>query len=385
MERLRATTSINFYCRNSKIGKDGMSPVEMGVNVNGNRFFVNLPRRSYPAAFQKEMTRKAQTPLKEYLLAVESSIRTYETKCLAKGKKIGAEDIKEFIRNGFYSPTENLGYLIDRFYAYVDAKNIAACVKTKYRLVVNNFLASSGLTRNSTLEEITTGKCRDFVEYLTRKYKNSSLTGMVCRFKSLLTYGVENNLLERNPMFGIKVKKQEIKIETISYEEYERLKSLDLSWCERLEKVRDLFVFSCGTGLAYTYTQNLAVEDFKTNDEGQVYLSKERAKTGVIFTLVVLPDALAVAKKYGYNMPTISNQKMNSYLKELQDLCHIKTTLTCHKSRHFYARTLLNKYHFSLDIVARCLGHSNTNISRHYAKLFSSTVFDAFKEIGEGL
>lgn len=385
MERLRATTSINYYCRPSKKGKDGLSPVEMGVNVNGTRFFVNLPRRSNPSSFQREMLKRTPTPLKEYLLAVETSIRSYETKCLSKGKRIGADDMREFIRNGFYSPTENLGYLIDRFYEYVDGKDVAPCVKKKYRLVVNNFLASSGLTRESGIEEISAGKCRDFVEYLTRKYKNSSLSGMVCRFKALLTYGVENNLLDRNPMYGIKVKKQEVKIETITYEEYERLKALDLSWCERLEKVRDLFCFSCGTGLAYTDTQNLSAADFKTNNEGQVYLSKERAKTGVLFTLVVLPDALAIARKYDYNLPKISNQKMNSYLKELQDLARIKTTLTCHKSRHFYARTLLNKYHFSLDIVARCLGHSNTNISRHYAKLFSSTVFDAFKEIGEGL
>ena len=83
MERFRTTTSINYYCRSSKVGKDGLSPVEMGVNVNGDRFFVNLPRRSNPSTFQKELVRRTQTPLKEYLQAVESSIRGYETKCLS--------------------------------------------------------------------------------------------------------------------------------------------------------------------------------------------------------------------------------------------------------------------------------------------------------------
>lgn len=384
MERLRATTSVKFYVRPSKIGKDGLAPVEMGVNVNGNRFFCNLPRRSDPDSFEKEMTRRQISPLKEYLDAVETSIRDYETKCLLKGRRISCQEIKEFIRNGFYCPTENLGYLIDRFYAFVDEKEISDGIKKKYRLVINNFLECSGLTRDSVLEEITKGKCREFVEYLHRKYKNSTYTGMLHRFKSMLTYAVENNLLESNPFSGIKIKKQEVVIETITEEEYERIKALDLSWCERLERVRDLFCFSCGTGLSYSDTQNLHLNDFNTNENGQIYIQKGRQKTGIPYTVVVLPDALAVAQKYGYNIPKISNQKINSYLKEIQDLAKVKTNLTFHKSRHFYARMLLNKYHFSLEITARCLGHSSTNLTRHYAKMFSSTVFDAFAEIEKG-
>lgn len=384
MQRLRATTSINFYCRSSKIGKDGLAPVEMGVNVNGNRFFCNLPRRSVPGQFEKEIGNRSQSPLKEYLEAVEGSIRDYETKCLLKGRRISVPEIKEFVRNGFYSPTENLGYLIDRFYEFIDQKEITPQIKQKYRLVINNFLKCSGLSRESTLEEITKGKCREFVEYLHRNYKNSTYTGMLHRFKSMLIYAVENNLMETNPFSGIKIKKQEVVIETITEEEYERIKALDLSWCERLEKVRDLFCFSCGTGLAYADSQTLHPSDFNVNEKGQYYIQKGRLKTGIPYTVVILPDALAIARKYGFELPRISNQKSNAYLKEIADLAKVKTNLTYHKARHYYARTLLNKYHFSLEVTARCLGHSSTNLTRHYAKMFSSTVFDAFAEIEKG-
>lgn len=381
MERFRATTSINFYCRSSKQGKDGLSPVEMGININGERFFVNLPRKADSRSFQRLLEGRKENPLKEYLTAVETSLREFETRCLTRGKRVSAEDVKAFIRNGFYTPSENLGYLMDMFYAYVDEKDVQPCVKKKYRLVLNNFLSFSSLTRESGLECITVGMCKEFAEWMTRKYKNSSVTGMLHRFKAFLQYGVDNNYLDKNPFLGIKIKKQEVKIETITGEEYERIKGLELSWCERLEKVRDMFVFSCGTGLAYTDTQALVKEDFKTNDAGQVYLQKERAKTGITFTVVVLPDALAVAEKYGYDMPKISNQRLNSYLKEVQDLAKIRTNLTFHKARHFYARRLLNDYHLSMEVVARTLGHSSTNMSRHYAKMFSTTVFDAFKDI----
>lgn len=385
MERFRATSSIRFYCRDSKRGRDGLSPVEMSINLNGHRFFTNLPRKSDSRSFQKVMDGRIDKPLQDYLMAIEASLRAFETKCLLKGKRITTDDIKAFIRNGFYAPTENIGYLINRFYAYIDGKDIQPCVKQKYRLVLSNFLQSSGLTLESGLEDITVGRCKEFVEYMTGKYKNSSVCGMLHRFKAFLQYGVDNNYLDKNPFVGIKIKKQEVQIETITNDEYNRIKALDLSWCERLEKVRDLFIFSCGTGLAYTDAQNLNPSDFKTNDDGQYYIQKERCKTGIQYTVVVLPDALDVAKKYGYNLPRISNQKMNGYLKEIQDQAKVGVNITCHKARHYYARRLINDYHFSLEVVARCLGHSNINMSKHYAKLFSTTVFDAFKQIGNGV
>lgn len=380
MERLRATVSINFYNRQSKKGKDGLAPIEMGVNINGQRFFVNLPRKFSPDTFERELGKKNST-LKEYLDAVEGSIRSYETKCLTKGIKLCTGGMKEFIRNGFSMPAENIGYALDGFYRYVDSKDIGDAIKKKYRLILGNFLEQSGLTRESVLEELTPGKCREFVNWLKKTYLNSTYTGMYCRFKAFMTYCVENRLIEKNPCFGIKVKKEETKVETITENEYKRIKELDLSWSKRLEKVRDLFIFSCGTGLAYTDTQKLATEDFQTNDRGQVYLSKKRAKTGVNYTVVVLPDALSIAKRYNYKLPTISNQKLNSTLKAIQDLAGIKTNITFHKARHFYACMLLNKFHFSLEIVARALGHSSTKQSSHYAKLFSSTVFDQFERI----
>ena len=81
MERLRATISINFYNRVSKKGKDGLAPVEMGININGQRFFVNLPRKCAPEGFERELTKRS-SPLRAYVDAVEENIRAYETKCL---------------------------------------------------------------------------------------------------------------------------------------------------------------------------------------------------------------------------------------------------------------------------------------------------------------
>lgn len=383
MKRFTSTLSVNFYCRESKRGKDGLAPVEMGLNVNGERFFVNLPRRADSKSFQRLMTGRQTSPLREHLSSIEASLRGYETRLLQEGKKVSAGAFKEFIRNGYTSPTENVGYLLDQFHTYIIEKGISKGVVRKYQFVCELFCEHCHIDREDFLETITKGKVRDFAEWVTRNYKPSSAAGMLTKLKGVFIYAEENKIIDRNPFAGYKIKKVETNVETITEEEYKRLLTIDLSDCPRLERVRDLFCFSCGTGLAYTDTQNLHPSDFKLNGNGQYYIRKGRCKTAVEYTVVVLPDALAIARKYDFSLPRISNQKANDYLKPLMERCEIHTNLTFHKARHYYCRELLNKFHFSYEIAAKCMGHNSTKQTRHYGKVFASTVFDAFKEIGD--
>ena len=385
MQRLVSTLSVNFYCRASKKGKDNLSPVEMGVNVNGERFFVNLPRRADSRSFQRLLTQRQASPLRENLNAIEAALRAFETQLLMQGKQVSANAFKEFIRNGYTSPTENVGYLFDQFHSYILEKGISKGVVRKYEYVWELFLEKTHIQSTDFLDTITKGKIRDFAEWVCRNYKPSSTAGMLTKLKGVFIYGEENRIIQLNPFAGYRIKKVETNVETITEEEYKRLLTVDLSECPRLARVRDLFCFSCGTGLAYCDTQTVVPEDFKVNGNGQTYLQKKRAKTSVEYTVVVLPDALEIAKRYEYKLPKISNQKANDYLKPLQEKCGIKTNLTFHKARHYYCRELLNKFKFSYEIAAKCMGHNSTKQTRHYGKVFSSTVFDAFKEIGEGL
>lgn len=377
-----STLSVNFYCRTSKKGKDGLSPVEMGVNVNGERFFVNLPRRADSRSFQRLMNPRQASPLREHLAAIETTLRGFETRLLQEGKKVSAAAFKEFIRNGYSTPEENVGYLFSQFHNYILEKGISKGVVRKYEFVWELFLERVHIKGEDFLDVITKGKIRDFAEWVCRNYKSSSAAGMLTKLKGVFIYGEENKIIPMNPFAGYRIKKVETNVETITEEEYQRLLTVDLSDCPRLARVRDLFCFSCGTGLAYCDTQTVVPEDFKVNGNGQVYLQKKRAKTSVEYTVVVLPDALEIAKRYEYRLPKISNQKANDYLKPLQEKCGIATNLTFHKARHYYCRELLNKFKFSYEIAAKCMGHNSTKQTRHYGKVFSSTVFDAFKEIG---
>ena len=384
MQRLTYCVSVNFYCRTSKIGKDGLAPVEMGVNVNGNRFFCNLPHRAEPKLFTKMFNQRQPNELREYLNALEVTMRNYEYKLVKEGKQVCAQAFKEFVRNGFTSPTENIGYLLDQFHSYIDEKGISKGVVRKYELVTELFLEKTHLTREDFLESITKGKVRDFAEWVCRNYKPSTASGMLTKLKGVFIYAEENRFLDKNPFAGYKIKKVETNVETISEEEYRRLLTIDLTETPRLERVRDLFCFSCGTGIAYADTQKLQPSDFKLNENGQYYIRKGRCKTNVEYTVVVMPEALEIAKKYAFSLPRISNQKANDYLKPLQEKCGISVNLTFHKARHYYCRELLNKFHFSYEIAAKCMGHNSTKQTRHYGKVFAETVFSAFAEIGKG-
>ena len=153
---------------------------------------------------------------------------------------------------------------------------------------------------------------------------------------------------------------------------------------EGLEHVKDIFLFQCYTALSYCDMALLEPGDFQTNGSGFVFIEKPRKKTGVPFLVVLLPEALAIARKYDYHLPVISNQRYNVNLKEIAMLCGIEKTLHSHVGRHTAATFLLNKG-VPMEIVAKVLGHSTTAQTRHYAKLLDDSVFREFKKLEEKL
>ena len=147
-----------------------------------------------------------------------------------------------------------------------------------------------------------------------------------------------------------------------------------------LDNVRDLFLFQCYTALSYCDMALLEPKDFHSNEEGTLYLRKNRKKTGVEFFIVLLPEAVAIARKYHFKLPLISNQRYNNYLKEIGALCNIDKPMHSHIGRHTAATYLLNRS-VPMEMVAKVLGHTTTKQTRHYAKLLDRSVFDEFKKL----
>lgn len=147
---------------------------------------------------------------------------------------------------------------------------------------------------------------------------------------------------------------------------------------ERLEKVKDLFLFQVFTGLAYIDMQNFSREYIVCTGEDKIIRST-RLKTDETNISWFLPEAEEIAEKYNYDLPKISNQKYNDYLKLLATGAGIKKNLTTHVARHTYATYLLNKG-VSLEVVSKAMGHSSVKMTQHYAKMLGNTVIKEMKE-----
>jgi site-specific recombinase XerD len=185
-----------------------------------------------------------------------------------------------------------------------------------------------------------------------------------------------NEKLKSNPFNNIKCEKGVKSVDFLKEEEIERLKNISLpSPC--YEKARDLFLFQCACGVAYIDMINLKKDDFK-NEDGTYYLSKERQKTKIQFTTVILPFGVDILKKYNFELPKISNQKYNIYLKVVGDIIKLNFPLHSHIARHTFSTLLLNNG-VRMEIVSKCIGHSNIKQTQHYAKVLNNTIFDEIK------
>ena len=119
--------------------------------------------------------------------------------------------------------------------------------------------------------------------------------------------------------------------------------------------------------------------DFQLGPDGQYYIHDKRNKTGIYYTAVILPEGVDILKKYGFQLPIISNQKVNTYLKVIRDLCGIDKPIFSHVARHTYATRCLNRG-IRLEVVAKLLGHSTTRITQHYAKLLQKNILSEVQE-----
>lgn len=377
---MRSTFNIGFVCRPSKAQKSGLAPVEMTIVINGARTYLSLPRKEAPATFKKLSTSKKNNELKEYLQGVYNKVSQKQTEMMLKGIPLTAQALKDFVQFGC-SDSYTVGQLFDDYFAILKKRvgnNLSQNVYRKYEVARDIFYKYSSMDKNKQVAEITNAVIMDFRAALSKDYQSTSAAGILTKIKTICKFAYDNDRLRQDPFAGIKISKKAKDVEFLTEEEVKKIQNRHFD-CDRLEKVRDLFLFQCFTGLAYADMAKLTKEDFMANQMGQTYIKKERCKTKVTFIAVLLPEALKVAEKYDYELPVLSNQKYNAYLKEIKDICGISKPLHTHIGRHTAATYLLNKG-LSLETVAKILGHSSTSITKHYAKLLDNTVFSEIKK-----
>ena len=191
-----------------------------------------------------------------------------------------------------------------------------------------------------------------------------------------------NGWLIKDPFVNYKSKVKEVVREYLSEIEIEQLINKEFK-SERLELVRDIFVFSCFTGLAYVDVKQLTLDNISIGIDGDKWIFKNRQKTDTTSKIPLLPTAQEIINKYSEHpvcknekrlLPILSNQKMNAYLKEIADVCEINKDLTFHIARHTFATTITLSNGVPIETVSKMLGHTNLKTTQHYAKILDKKI-----------
>lgn len=178
--------------------------------------------------------------------------------------------------------------------------------------------------------------------------------------------------VERNPYDRVKFKRGKHEVRhPLAEADLVNMRNLDLDG--KLDRVRDLFVFSAYTSLAYADVMAFNYKQDVVEEDGQYYIDGKRTKTGSEFYTPILGPAMDVLRKYDYKLPKISNQKANDYLKLIQEKLGLRHKLTFHIARHSFA-TLAITYGVPIEVVAQMLGHKNVKTTQIYAKILKDTL-----------
>ena len=191
-----------------------------------------------------------------------------------------------------------------------------------------------------------------------------------------------NKWLTYDPFLCYDSKFVEVKRDFLDEQELFNLANKEFE-IERIAQVRDIFLFSCYTGLAYIDTKNLKRSNIGVGIDGNKWIFTSRQKTKIQSNIPLLLQAEEIIEKYkahphcgvsGSLLPVLSNQKMNSYLKEIADLCQIKKELTFHIARHTFATTITLSNGVPIESVSKMLGHKSIKTTQHYAKILDAKV-----------
>jgi integrase len=212
-------------------------------------------------------------------------------------------------------------------------------------------------------------------------------------FKKIVLLCVKYGWLDRDPFTAFKMNRKEVEKPFLTESELNVIADKAFP-SERLINVRDLFLFSCFTGLAYADVKKLRKDEIVIGVDGEHWIMTHRQKTDTASRIPLLPQALQILNKYrdhaqtaitGKMFPILTNQKMNAYLKEIADVCGISKNLTFHTARHTFATTVTLSNGVPIETVAKMLGHKNLRQTQHYAKVLDLKVGNDMQMLREVL
>jgi|TARA_R110000744_G_scaffold380185_1_gene500072 site-specific recombinase XerD len=292
---------------------------------------------------------------------------------------LGKDKIKKMLLEIFQEHNDEVESLIGKGFSPGTAERYRTCKKH-----VTEYIRKKYKKNDIPVQDVDHKFITGFEYYLkmTRKCAHNSAIKYITNFKKIIRIAYANDWIDKDPFVNWKGKLKIVEREFLTEGEIQRI--IDLKFkIKRLDQVRDIFVFCCFTGLAYADVKKLTNADIVIGSDGEKWIKTRRTKTDTRSNIPILPIALAIIEKYEDDellkekdlvLPVLSNQKMNSYIKEIADCCGIVKNLTFHLARHTFATTVTLTNGVPIESVSKMLGHTNLRTTQHYAKILDMKV-----------
>ncbi|MBI9064944.1 MAG: site-specific integrase, partial [Marinilabiliaceae bacterium] len=222
-----------------------------------------------------------------------------------------------------------------------------------------------------------------------RPLAHNTVMKHLSRFRTLMNLAIKLGWMEHYPFKAYKLSYKQSDRKYLSKEELSRIEAKRFK-IERLQLTKDLFIFSCYTGLAYSDVVQLEPNHITIGIDGNNWIFTHRKKTDNAVRIPILPTAHYLIDKYkdhprslhnGTLFPKISNQKLNGYLKEIADLCEVDKNLTFHMARHTFATTVTLSNGVPIETVSKILGHHRIATTQIYARVVENKVSEDMHQL----
>ncbi|MBW8200890.1 site-specific integrase [Flagellimonas abyssi] len=389
------TFTVIFFTRKSRSIPNQLS-IYVRITVDGKRAEISLKRNIPSKEWDNSRNRgrggsQRIRALNAYLDSVYGELLDCHKELLEenrvissnaiKSRYLGEDDNSKTLRELIKYHNENMSIVLKKG----TMKNYYTTEKYLHR-----FLAKKRKVNDVHLKQLNYAFITDF-EHFLRNYKdskknlllgNNGVMKHLERFKKMLNLAVKLEWMDKNPFNQFQLKYNRYDRQFLDEEELEQLESTELG-NERLERIRDCFVFSCYTGLSYVDVKELNSDNIVKGIDGNHWISTKREKTDKPVKVPLLPKAREILEKYMQCpemenkeslLPISSNQKTNAYLKEIADSCDIDKNLTFHVARHTFATTVMLSNGVPIETVSKLLGHSKLSTTQIYARVVESKI-----------
>lgn len=399
---MKATNRFNIHFKiRTERTKDGVAPVLLGIVVDGQKSYMSL--KNFQADTEHwDLVRgcgrkdtKQGRAINEYLDEVRMTIKGHYRDLELNGDRITCEALKDaFLGN----VRQDAPILFSELIAFHNEQALAllSMGTMRHYYVTQRYLAKF-FKQKFKKEDIALSLLNykfiaDFEIFLynhqpadhQKRMDTNGVLKHLVRLKKMVNLAISLGWLDKDPFKGFKIKKKKVEKEFLNEWELELIKKKTFD-VERLAMVRDMFVFCCYTGLSYVDLINLKPEHIVKGIDAEPWIKTFRQKTSIPVNTPLLGQAQQILSNYKGNVraiakgtlfPVISNQKVNSYLKEIADLCGIKKNLTFHIARHTFATTVTLSNGVPIETVSKILGHTKIATTQIYARVLEKKVSD---------